>query len=134
MGTTVKKIFFSLIVSILYGVFTVCIVFYITPNLGAVPDYVWIGFMFIVPAIAVLPLIRTSWYPFPATIFIGIPVEYIILYINAEQVARYFAISIQGLGWFTYVFMATTRPIAVTLVQFLVIRYGRKIHSKRLPD
>lgn len=134
MKKTGKNIFFSFIVSSLYGVFTVCIVFYITPKLGAVPDCVWIGFMFIVPAIAVLPLIRASWYSFPVSIFIGIPVEYIILYINAEQVARYFAISIQGLGWFTYVFMATTRPIAVTLVQFLVVRFGRKIYSKYLAD
>lgn len=134
MEKTAKHIFFSLSVSILYGMLTMYIIFYITPELERAPDYIWIGFMFIAPAITVLPLIRASWYPLPVLIFIGIPIQYAFLYINAEQIAHNLLISLQGLCGFRYFFVATTRPIAVTLVQFLVIRFGRKIHSKRLPD
>lgn len=134
MKKTAKNIFFSLIASILYGMLTMYIIFYITPELERAPDCIWICFMFIAPAIAVLPLIRASWYPLPVLIFIGIPVQYVFLHMNAEQIARNLLIALQGLSGFRYFFVATTRPIAVTLVQFLVIHFGRKVYSKGLPD
>lgn len=126
MVNTRKKVSFSLMISALYGLLTVCIVFYVTPKLGPVPDGVWIAFMLIVPAITVLPLIRSSLYQFPAAIFIGIPVEYVILYFDVERIAHNFSITTQGLSGFTYFFMAATWPIVVTLLQFLILHFGKK--------
>lgn len=127
----IKKITRSLFVSVLYGLFTLGFVFILMPR-WLLPDLIWNILLVGVPAAAVIPLVRAEWYVSPFFAFVGIPVQYLILYSHAQ----YFAYRIGALSWSgrpgaRYFFIAVTWPIFFTLVQFLVIYIARKIEKSK---
>lgn len=127
----VKKIMLSLWVSVFYGLLTLGFAFFLLPK-WLLPDLIWYTLLVGVPAVAVIPLIRATWYRSPFFIFAGIPVQYLALYVHAQFFAyRIGALSLTAKPGLRYFFVAVTWPILFALIQFLVIYVARKMIKRR---
>lgn len=125
-----KNLVLSLLTAAFYGACTLVFTLVIMPRTGRVPEFIRVPLLFGVPAIAVLPLIKAKWFISPVCLFVGIPVQYLILYLCAEFIAYRVGTSLRGLCAFRYFYIAVTRPIFFTAEQFLVIYIAGKIKKK----
>lgn len=127
MGKIKKRLVLSLLISAFYGLCTLVFTLVIMPRTGRIPELVRNIILFGAPAVAVLPLIKSKRFISPFHIFVGIPVQYLILYFCAEFIAQRLGLSAGGLSGFTYFHIAITRPIFFTTEQFLVIYIARNM-------
>ena len=96
------------------------LLFSIPPFLG-LPDFVWITLRIFVPVAVAVLLLRNTFHIPPRFIWAGLPVQYLALFLFAEQISGCLGISLGGLGGFAYLFEAAAWPLGVTLVQFVVL-------------
>lgn len=131
MGKINKRLVLSLLISAFYGLCTLVFTLVIMPRTGRIPELARNILLFGVPAVAVLPLIKSKRFISPFHIFMGIPVQYLALYFCAEFIAQRLGLSVGGLSGFTYFHIAVTRPIFFTLEQFLVLFIARNIKKSK---
>ena len=102
------------------------LVFYVIPVFFAkgTADFLWMSLMVVLPALAaslMLERIRPVW------VFIGLPIDYILLIVLAAPLSRIWGCSIaHSLGWFEYIGATFVWPLVVTTVQFFLLRLQRK--------
>jgi len=110
------------LVSAACGVLSFLTVFLAVPGLPSpCPDPVWMALDLLVPTALAL-LLAGRLRPIPAPwLWLGLPVQYILLFLFRTPISRGLGIHLEGLGGFEYLFTAAVWPALVTLIQFLTL-------------
>ena len=121
----------------LFSAFTCCILtfsidFLLIPRLmRGIPDILWMAAMVLLPLGAAWLFYEKFSRPAPGLLFAGMGIQYLLLIVMAGPISQDFGSSIEHtLGWFEYIGAAFPWPLAVTLVQFLMIVLIRKAYPE----
>ena len=117
---------FPLLLAAFCGIFSFLIDFLVIPYfcVGWV-DWVWMVLRILLPA--ALAALLSPWIT-PKTIWIGLPVQLLLLIVFAEPVCALLGISTGGLGGFAYL-AEFIKPFGTTAWQCLVICVVRKVRK-----
>ena len=117
--------------------FTCCILtfsidFLLIPRLmRGIPDILWMAAMVLLPLGAAWLFYEKFSRPAPGLLFAGMGIQYLLLIVMAGPISQDFGSSIEHtLGWLEYIGAAFLWPLAVTLVQFLMIVLIRKAYPE----
>ena len=115
----------AVLVSAICGLLSLLTVFLAVPSLPKpCPDPVWMALDILGPvAVAILLMGRSI----PAVwVWLGLPVQYGLLFLFSEPISRLWGMSLEGGGGFAFLFIAGVWPALVTLVQFLALLLYQK--------
>ncbi len=112
----------SLLLSALCGLISFFIEFFAVPQFTALPDPIWIAMTILLPVVAGAVLLRNIS---PAYVWVGLPVQYLLLYFLSKPVSEMLGVSPEGLIDFNFLFQAVVWPLAATLAQFLTMFCSR---------
>lgn len=78
------------------------------------PDPIWMSFMILIPVLAAIYMMEKKAHIPAGYVWIGLPVQYLILIVFAEPISR-----IGGWGDWTYIWDAIIWPLCITAAQFI---------------
>lgn len=110
--------------------YVICLQFFsLRPFIGT-PDFAWITLRILLPAWAVILLLRQTGKIPSGFIWFGLFVQYFVLFVFADHFSELPRMSHDGLAFFTYVFDVVVYPFVATLVQFIVLFLNERLEKK----
>lgn len=104
--------------------------FSLRPFLGT-PDFAWITLRILLPAWAVILLLRQTGKIPSGFIWFGLLVQYFVLFVFADHFSEILRMPLDGLGGFEYIFDVVVFPFVVTLVQFIILFLIERLEKKK---
>lgn len=130
MAQTPKNKTIKILISAICGVLSFFVDFVIIPQTVALPDPIWVALMLLLPMFIAICLMGRNMEIHPMYVLGGLPVQYLFLFIFAEQISKNFGINLsKGLSGLEYAYTAVVWPFGITLTQFLtlvVLRWKRR--------
>ena len=115
------------LVAAVCGLISLLVVFVVVPWLPSMPDPAWIAVDLLAPAALAL-LLGGFLCPTSALyLWLGLPIQYLLLFLFRGPLAGNLGISLRSLGSFEYFFAAAIWPLGTTLVQFLALFLWEKV-------
>lgn len=130
-----KSIFPKLVIAAGCGVLSLLIDFLMIPTVcaGGVPDPIWMILMIVLPVVAVMLLLKWIRGVFPAYIWVGLPVQYLLLGLFAGPISKIMGLPLHGpFGGLEYAFAVAVWPLAVTFVQFCMMLWMDRRKKKKM--
>lgn len=126
------KLFISTICGLLsfFIEFVAIPLFFSTSMFLGIPDFIWMALRILMPVAAAVLLIRRIWHIPSGFIWVGLPIQYLLLFFWAKQISGIIGITLDGLGGFEYLFEAAIWPFVATLLQFFVLFCLEKFENK----
>lgn len=110
------------LISAIFGLLSFFIEFVAVPKFFiGWPDPIWIAITVLAPVAIVVFLAEKIWRIPLKYIWIGLPVQYLALFLFREPIAKIWGITLAGLHGLAYLFQAAIWPFIVTLAQFFVL-------------
>ena len=114
------------------GLFSLLIAFVAVPMLPACPDPVWMALRVLGPVTLAPALLGWEGRRAARLVWLGLPVQYLVLFLGRAPIARHLGISLAGLGGLTYFGEAALWPLIITAAQSLTLHlWGRKTEPRR---
>lgn len=123
-----KIITHPFMLSVICALVSFALDFIIIPELcSGWADFIWMTLMIVLPGLVAILLFRNRNHGTPGYIFIGLPVQYVLLIVFAGPISSMWGASIEHtLGWFSYIGSVFPWPFVVTLVQYFAVLLIRK--------
>lgn len=124
-----------LVISVIGGLLSFLIVFIVVPRFAlGVPDALWLTVGALMAIAVPVLLLWGIWRIPPAYIWLGLPVQYAVLFIFRHPISKTLGITMDGLGGLAYLFDAAVYPLVVTAMQFLTVLFFKKRKSDSKTD
>ena len=103
------------VLSVLIDFILIPQIFSLPPMLG-LPDPIWMSMMILLPVLIAIHMLGQKAHLPAGYVWVGLPVQYVILIIFAEPISR-----IGSWGDWTYIWNAIIWPLSVTAAQFVAL-------------